>query len=157
MHIQAREQKIEGSNGGVARGRERKNFPQLADDFYHFERINHQLVVNTHLLIFRYSNRLRPLARRSFLHPYFFCFRFGGFCPPGFEFFHSSGRIDQLLFTRIERMALIANFHFYLRLGRANRKTIAAGAMYFGCLIILWMYFWFHKNLIPVPILHLAC
>src|SRR3954452_23598713 len=44
------------------------------------------------------------------------------------EALHAATRVDQLLLARVERMAVRADLHVDLRLGRAGRELVAAGA-----------------------------
>ena len=61
------------------------------------------------------------------------------------ELVHAAAAVYQLLLAGKERMALGANFHLQLLLGRTGLKRLTAYATD-GCLAILGMDFLFHAN-----------
>jgi hypothetical protein len=74
-----------------------------------------------------------------------------------FKFVYGAGGIKQLLFARIKRVALTADFRVKCRRGRTGGKTIAAGAGYHDGGIELRMDGIFHRILVYGVILNPEC
>jgi len=71
---------------------------------------------------------------------------FYGCSPALVETFHSPGGIHYFFISGVERMAVTANFHFYLRHRGTNQKNRSAGAGGFRIQIIFGMYLFFHDS-----------
>ena len=71
---------------------------------------------------------------------------FGWFFNQTLEPLHPAGRIHQVLFASIKRMAIWANFRVDFRHSWTSRKSIAAGASYLGLRVIFRMDVFFHNK-----------
>jgi hypothetical protein len=60
--------------------------------------------------------------------------------------FNAAGRVDELLLTRVERMAVGANFNLRLCNGRAGFDDVAANADDFCVCVICWVDFRLHTD-----------